>query len=103
MLNEYPKAVRLALTTGMTVESQKLANRPRNELQRKQLWMMIAEELLVEQMKSIEDKEGIEFRMKTKESLKILLQSSESCLDIEDILPLLHPKTKMREIKNYLA
>ena len=54
-------------------------------------------------MKNIEDKEGIEFRMKTKESLKILLQSSESCLDIEDILPLLHPKTKMREIKNYLA
>ena len=41
--------------------------------------------------------------MKTKENLKILLQSSESCLEIEDILPLLHPKTKMREIKIHLA
>ena len=35
MLNEYPKAVKLALNTGMTVEAQNLANRPRNELQRK--------------------------------------------------------------------
>ena len=42
MLNEYPKAVKLALKTGMTAEAQNLANRPRNELQRKQLWIMIA-------------------------------------------------------------
>ena len=54
-------------------------------------------------MKNIEDKEGIEFKMKTKENLRILLQSKESCLHIEDILPLLHKKTKMREIKIYLA
>ena len=48
-------------------------------------------------MKNIEDKEGIEFKMKTKENLRILLQSKESCLHIEDILPLLHKKTKMRD------
>ena len=41
--------------------------------------------------------------MKTKDNLKILLQSTESCLEIDDILPILHPKTKMRELKNYLA
>ena len=41
--------------------------------------------------------------MKTKENLKNLLESKESCLEIEDILPLLHPKTKMREIKIHLA
>ena len=64
---------------------------------------MIAEQLLVVQMNDVGDPEGDLFKLKTKESLKILLQSQESCLNIEDILPLLHPKTKMREIKHYLA
>ena len=40
--------------------------------------------------------------MKLRESLGLLL-SPESCLTIEDVLPLLPPKTKMREIKRYLA
>ena len=64
---------------------------------------MIAEQLLDAEKNDMGEPEGLKFQMKTKESLRILLQSPESCLEIEDILPLLHPKTKMKDIKHFLA
>ena len=103
MLNEYSKAVKLALTTNLTEEAQMLANRPKSKLQCKQLWVMIAEELLVVQMEGIVPQSGPEFTMKLRNSLGILLKSEQSCLTIEDVLPLLPPKTKMKEIKNFLS
>lgn len=80
-----------------------LANRPKSKLQCKQLWMMIAEELLVVQMEDIVPQSGKQFTMKLRGSLEILLKSEQSCLTIEDILPLLPPKTKMKEIKKFLS
>jgi len=59
--------------------------------------------LLVEQMKDVGDPNGDRFKMKLREALTLLLASQESCLTIEDILPLLPPKTKMREIKRALS
>ena len=64
---------------------------------------MIAEELLVVQMEDIVPQSGKQFTMKLRGSLEILLKSEQSCLTIEDILPLLPPKTKMKEIKKFLS
>lgn len=64
---------------------------------------MIAEELLVEQMQHVGDPNGDLFKLKLREALELLLVSPETCLTIEDILPLLPPKTKMREIKRFLS
>ena len=49
------------------------------------------------------DPSGDRFKLKLRECLGILLTSKDTCLTIEDILPLLPPKTKMREIKRFLS
>lgn len=54
-------------------------------------------------MKDVGDPNGDRFKMKLRESLSLLLTSEESCLTIEDVLPLLPPRTKMREIKRFLS
>ena len=54
-------------------------------------------------MKDVGDPNGPVFKMKLREALALLLTSEESCLTIEDVLPLLPPKTKMREIKFLLS
>ena len=64
---------------------------------------MIAHELLVEQMKDLGDPNADRFKMKLREALTLLLTSEETCLTIEDVLPLLPPRTKMREIKRFLS
>ena len=49
------------------------------------------------------DPAGDRFKLKLRECLGILLTSQQTCLTIEDILPLLPPKMKMREIKKFLS
>ena len=103
MLCEYAGAVKLALATNKNEEAQKLANRARTSPQRKQLWLLIAQQLLVVQLGEVGDPTSDRFKFKLREALAILLTSQESCLRIEDVLPLLPPKTKMREIKRFLS
>ena len=103
MLNEYASAVKLSLATNMPDEAKKLASRASTFAQRKQLWLLIAKELLVVQMRDIADPNGEIFKTKLREALGLLLTSQDTCLTIEDILPLLPAKTKMREIKRFLS
>ena len=54
-------------------------------------------------MDDIGPPQGVQFTMKLRGALEILLKSEQSCLTIEDVLPLLPPKTKMKEIKKFLS
>ena len=87
MLREYSRAVKLSLATNNREEAKKLANRAPTALARKQLWLMIASELLVDELGVVSDPNA--FKLKLREFLGFLLTSQESCLTIEDILPLL--------------
>ena len=103
MLSEYSRAVKLSMQTNMTQEAIQLANRVPNQLQRKQIWMMIAHELLVVQMSGLHDATSKSFKTQLRSALAILLTQQDSCLTIEDILPILPPQTKMQEIKEFLS
>ena len=102
ILGQYLGAVRLALNTGMLAEATAIANRSSAAHCKKELWLEIARELLEVQQNEFEDQQSEKAKTKLKESLDILL-SDQSCLQIEDLLPMFPAKTKMREIKRILA
>ena len=55
MLKEYSRAVKLSLATNNRDEAKRLANRAPTMLARKQLWIMIATELLVDELGQVQD------------------------------------------------
>ena len=69
---------------------------------RKTLWLEIAKELLQVKQNEFEDQQSERAKAHLRECLSRLL-SNTSCLKIEDLLPLFPAKTKMREIKKFLA
>ena len=86
----------------MLAEATAIANRSSAAHCKKELWLEIARELLEVQQNEFEDQQSEKAKTKLKESLDILL-SDQSCLQIEDLLPMFPAKTKMREIKRILA
>ena len=102
LIGKYVEAVKLALESGKLVEAQTIANRPSASESKKAMWTLIAKEMLEVQQNEFEDQQSERAKTKLKQSFDVLLSES-SCLTIEDLIPMLPAKTKMRDIKRLLT
>ena len=102
LLGKCVEAVQLALQSEKISEALAIANRPSAAESKKEMWIEIAKEMLEKQQNEFEDQQSEKAKAKLKHSIDILL-SEQSCLKIEDLLPMLPAKTKMRDIKKLLT
>lgn len=99
MSHQFDKAVQVALEVGLVDRAAQVANKNHSDKERKLLWRYIAEHRMKNEIVGFPSPEA---KQKLREILEFLLTNRNSNLTFADVLPMLPPKTKKRDVMPFL-